>query len=378
MRDSPCGNNGWSAQGGRTIAAYHDNQDPLGSSSGSGVAVDLGFAAAALGTETDGSIISPAQRSNIVGIKPSVGLTSRYGVIPITERQDSVGPMAKTVKDAAIILQIIAGRDSRDPYTDAIPQPIPDYVNYCRNGALRGVRLGVPWTAIRASETLGLDEEITLFENALKVLRDAGAIIVEDADFDTTAKELITASRPIFQADFPVNLAAYLAELTVNPNNIHTLEDVREKTRKDSREGYPDRNTAIWDAILDEQQWDNTDLTKFSAALASYKEIGEKRGLPGTLNRYSVEAIVMPTSTASTWAAVVGAPAITVPMGAHPSTAPVQLDKWGQLVDVGPGVPIGLSFLGPKWSEGLLIGLAYDYEKKTRWRERVVQMRQTY
>jgi amidase len=148
--------NGWSAIGGQVIAAYFPDQDPSGSSSGSGVSSSLALAHFCLGSETDGSIISPSDASNLVGIKPSVGLTSRSLVIPISEHQDTVGPMARTVKDAAYLLNAIAGFDETDNYTSAIPYPdyvLPDYVAACNFSALSGVRLGVPRNVFDVSAT---------------------------------------------------------------------------------------------------------------------------------------------------------------------------------------------------------------------------------
>ncbi|KAH6604043.1 amidase signature enzyme [Trichoderma cornu-damae] len=278
--------NGWSSHGGQTVAAYHAKQSASGSSSGSG---------------TDGSIVCPAQRSGIVGLKPAVGLTSRGLVIHQSrEHQDTVGPMARTVKDAAYLLQAIAGEDPHDKYTAEIPQ-VPDYVAACRD-TLAGARIGVPWKAIQE----GLDR----YPHHL-------------------------AAEPIMMADFHANLASYLSQLASNPRSVHNLADVREQTQKHPLENYPQRDTGIWDDVLFEQKWDNTD-PQFQPAMAPM------------------------------WAAVVGAPAITVPMGHHAETEPVHED--GGLVETGPGVPFGISFLGRKWSEEALIGLAFGFEERTKVR----------
>lgn len=145
---------GWSAHGSQTYAAYHEKQDPGGSSSGSGVASDLGLAFASLGTETDGSFIFPSHKNGIVGVKPTMGLTSRHLVIPCTEHQDTVGPMARTVRDAAAVLQAIAGYDPKDNYTSVIPH-IPGYVSACKANALHGARIGIPWNVITADVGIG-------------------------------------------------------------------------------------------------------------------------------------------------------------------------------------------------------------------------------
>ncbi|KAH0521872.1 hypothetical protein TsFJ059_005806 [Trichoderma semiorbis] len=361
--------NGWSSHGGQTLAPYHTKQNPSGSSSGSAVAADLGLAWAALGSETDGSIVCPAQRSGIVGFKPTVGLTSRALVIPISEHQDTVGPMARTVKDAAYLLQAIVGEDPHDKYTAAIPR-IPDYVAACRD-TLLGARIGVPWKAIEQSleKDPHLASEVQVFRETLIFLEVVGAVIIE-ADFDSAIKDIRDAEKVIMRADFYANVASYLAQLTSNPNNIHTLADIREQTQKHPLETYPQRDTGIWDDIIFEQGWDNTD-PRFQPAYERLQELGGPGGLPGLLDKHKLTAVVMPTSMASMWAAVIGAPAITVPMGHHSETEPVHED--GDLVETGPGIPFGVTFMGAKWSEKTLIGLAYGYEQRTKVRSRPVK-----
>lgn len=163
--------NGWSAHGGQTYAAYYPDQDPSGSSSGSGVASALGLALASLGTETDGSIVSPSDANNLVGIKPTVGLTSRFLVIPISQHQDTVGPMARTVKDAAYLLAAIAGKDTNDNYTSAIPyDPLPDYVAACNFSALAGKRLGVPRNVIEFFSDNTTGPIVSAFDEALTLI----------------------------------------------------------------------------------------------------------------------------------------------------------------------------------------------------------------
>ncbi|RFU80807.1 amidase signature enzyme [Trichoderma arundinaceum] len=361
--------NGWSSHGGQTLAAYHAQQNPSGSSSGSGVATDLGLAWASLGTETDGSIVCPAQRSGIVGLKPTVGLTSRGLVIPISEHQDTVGPMARTVKDAAYLLQAIVGGDPHDRYTAEIPR-IPDYLAACKD-ALAGARIGVPWKAIEEGikKDPHLASEVQVFKKTLPILEAAGAVVVE-ANYASEIKEIRGLEKSIMRADFSVNLASYLSQLASNPSNIHTLADVREPTQKHPLETYPQRDTGIWDDILFEQKWDNTD-PQFREAYDRLQHLGGPGGLPGVLDQHDLVAVVMPTSMAPMWAAVIGAPAITVPMGHHLETEPIHED--GGLVETGPGVPFGISFLGRKWSEEALIGLAYGFEERTKVRDKVVK-----
>ncbi|KAL7921319.1 amidase signature domain-containing protein [Trichoderma austrokoningii] len=361
--------NGWSAKGGQTLAAYHASQDASGSSSGSGVAADLGLAWAALGTETDGSIICPAQRSSVVGVKPTVGLTSRDMVIPVSEHQDTVGPMARTVKDAAYLLQVIAGEDANDKYTAGIPR-IPDYVAACRD-TLKGARIGVPWKAINE----GLEKkphyasEVEGFRQTLPILEAAGAILVE-ADFASATKDIRDLEMPLMGADFRANLASYLSGLVTNPSNVHTLEDVRSQTQKHPLESFPERDTGMWDRVLDEQKWDNAS-PEYKDMYDRLQQLGGPGGLPALLDEQELVAVAMPSIMAPMWTAVVGCPGITVPMGHLGETEPVH--EANGLVETAPGVPYGISFLGRRWAEEQLLGLAYGFEQRTRVRERDVK-----
>ncbi|KIW07331.1 uncharacterized protein PV09_02181 [Verruconis gallopava] len=365
--------NGWSALGGQVYAAYYPKQDPSGSSSGSGVASSIGLAVASLGTETDGSIVSPSSQNNIVGIKPTVGLTSRSLVIPISEHQDTIGPMARTVKDAAYVLQAIAGYDPSDNYTSAIPDSgrLPDYVAACNYSALLGARIGIPRNVIDLLSDNTTGPQTDAFERAIAVLRAAGATIVDDANFTAAAEFLnSTSETEVLNADFIVNLASYLAALTYNPNKVTSLEEVRQFTQQFPLEDYPDRNTAIWDDALDSQRYNNTD-PRFWAAYQRDLYFGGDGGLLGTLESNKLDAVILPTNFASSWAAVIGAPIVTVPMGFYPWDSEVIWNSRGDLVSLGPNVPFGLSFLGAKWSEATLIGLAYAFEQRTMVRNKV-------
>jgi len=339
--------NGWSAHGGQVLGAYVQNQDPSGSSSGSGVAASLGLAAACLGTETDGSILSPAHRNNVVGIKPTVGLTSRDLVIPISEHQDTVGPMARTVRDAAYVLQAIAGQDANDNYTRAIPDAIPmlpDYVAACDENALGGARLGIPSNVLELFLEFqpSLQTEVAAFQSAVETMRAAGAEIVQDTNFtNLTEWAESEAEGVVLRADFITNLAAYLKQLDTNPNNITSLADVSRFTRAASPgpEEFPSRNTDTWDEALDpETGFDNTD-PRFFPSLEENTFLGTAGGLLGALDRHNLDAVILPTSFAPGFAAIVGAPAITVPLGFWPPNTTVVMNRRGNLVDTGPGLP---------------------------------------
>ncbi|KAG9838751.1 amidase, partial [Aureobasidium melanogenum] len=362
--------NGWSAYGGQTEAAYYPHQDPSGSSSGSGVSSSLGLALSALGSETSGSILSPSDVNNLVGIKPTVGLTSRYLVIPISEHQDTVGPMARTVKDAAYLLQAIAGVDPNDNYTSAIPNngSLPDYVGACDYSALKGKRIGVAWNVI---DIYGIDEPVmTAFRESIALIERAGATIV-DANF-TAFPQYVNDNNEtlVLNADFLTNLHTYLSELSYNPNNVTDLAEVRNFTHAFAQEDWPDRDTAIWDDALFNQGWNNSD-PRFWAAYQVNLYYGGEGGILGALSRNNVSAVLLPTQLSPGIPALVGSPVVTVPMGFYPADWNVTYNARKTLVETGPKVPFGLSFMGNKFSEAELIGLAYAYEQRTMHRNDV-------
>ncbi|RAR13609.1 amidase signature enzyme [Stemphylium lycopersici] len=370
--------NGWSAQGGQTYGAYYPGQDPSGSSSGSGVAASIGLAFGTLGTETDGSILSPSQVNNLVGIKPSVGLTSRSLVIPISEHQDTVGPMARTVKDAAYILQAISGPDQYDNYTSAIPWALnttnatkPDYVAACKLNALEGKRIGVPRNAIGTPSTSSAPI-YAAFEAALEVLRSAGAIIVEETNYTAWDQYLeSSAEGTVLDGDFVPNLASYLAQLTYNPNDVTSLEEVRNFTQIFPAEEYPNRNTAQFDSSIAQSMNFSNTSPQFWAAYQEDLYLGGEGGLLGALSTYKLDAVVVPTRSASGISAIIGGPVVTVPLGAYPANTTVVTNARGDLNATAPGIPFGISFAGDLWSEESLIGFAYAFEQRTMVRKLV-------
>lgn len=352
------------------IGPYYPDQDPCGSSSGSGVATAVGLAWATLGTETDGSIVCPSQWNNIVGIKPTVGLTSRALVIPISEHQDTIGPMARTVKDAAHILQAIVGQDPYDNYTSAIPfnsTSIPDYVAACSLNALQGARIGVPRQNVYGGPAI-----LSSFNDALDVLSQAGATIVDNITYSAWDEYITDGGRSetkLLAADFVANLASYLSQLVRNPQNMTSLEDIRNFTQSYPAEQYPSRDTASFDYSL-ELNVSNTHSEVWSAYQRNLY-LGGQGGLLGALERYNLDAVVLPTFGASTISAIIGGPVITVPLGAYPGDTAVEYNRRGNLVEKAPGIPYGISFAGKLWSEETLIGFAYAYEQRTNVRKAV-------
>ncbi|ORY67374.1 amidase [Pseudomassariella vexata] len=364
--------NGWSAWGGQTEGAYYPGQDPSGSSSGSGVASSLGLALACLGTETDGSIVSPSNVNNLVGIKPTVGLTSRYLVVGISERQDTIGPMARTVKDAAYILAAIAGQDPNDNYTSAIPfSATPDYVAACNYHALKGKRIGVPRNVF---DITGFEEQygpiVAAFNASLDTIRAAGAEVVDDIyleGYDAIANA--TFEQVVLMADIVKNLASYLSELAVNPNNLTSLSDVQEFTQNFTLEEWPERDTGIWEDALALDY--GNESPEFWSNYTADLYYGGLLGITGALTNLSLDALVVPTTFASTLPAIIGAPIVTVPLGKYPENTTVVPNAFGNLNNTAPNIPFGVSFLGEHWSEEKLIGFAYAFEQRTKVRNTI-------
>ncbi|GJN69910.1 hypothetical protein PLICBS_003962 [Purpureocillium lilacinum] len=328
-----------------------------------------------LRVETSGSIITPAQVANVVGIKPTVGLTSRYLVIPSSERFDTVGPIARTVKDAAYLLSAIAGKDTKDPYTAAIPfDNVPDYSTACNVSGLKGRRIGVPRHLFKKS-----GPSISAFESALKTIRDAGAEVV---DVTIPGIPELNARAPnvfsrVLGADFKTNLAEYLSHLSSNPHGIKSLEALRFFTIINPKEEHPQRDMASWDWIVrhgldgksEAAQQDRYTMME----VACGREPSVSLCLTGVLKEEKLDAIVFPSSepAAIFSATLVGSPVITVPLGRTPESTPSKLNSYGNLNETGPNTPFGIAFSGAKWSEETLIGMAFAFEQKTQVRKSI-------
>ncbi|KAK1991994.1 amidase [Colletotrichum falcatum] len=360
---------GWSARGGQAIGAFYPNQNPSGSSSGSGIASSIGLAWASLGTETMGSITLPCDVSNLVGIKPTLGLVSRHLVIPITEHQDVVGPMARTVRDAAHLLAAIAGPDPRDNYTSAVPfTETPNYAAACVESGLEGKRIGIPRHLFKDAPQPNTNYSISVFDSAVDTLRSAGADIVDDIRLPLVdhATRLLSLTEQITGADFLVNLEEYFAKLTHNPYNITTVAALRHWTQGDPREGYPEHNTDVWDGDL-ARGIRNTDPL-FWELYTERRYLADQLGYGGALKNHSLDALVLPTRYVLGPAALLGTPVITVPFGRHPEDTPIVKDDLGNLDVLAPNLPFGIGFAGAAFSEENLIGMAYAFEQRTKAR----------
>ena len=362
---------GWSAYGGQVHGAYYPLQDPHGSSSGSAVAVSVGLALGALATETSGSIVNPAERNNVVGIKPTLGLTSRSMVIPISLRQDSIGPIARNVKDAAYLLTAMAGKDKLDNWTSVQPfDNPPDYVRACNYFAFKGARIGIPRNGIDYFLDNTTASIMSAFEDALQILRIAGATVTDPANFPSFDVPAFSRNASIvLDTDFVAGLSDYLSSLVSNPTKMLNLNDIAHYTKNDPREEYPNRDTYVWDRELP-RNITNTSPESFQAYQANLR-MAEEDGVLGALDKYNLDALMMPTFASFHLPAIAGLPVITVPLGFYPADTPVVMNLKGTMVSVGPGIPFGIAFLGRRWSEETLIGLAYAFEQRTMVRRRM-------
>ncbi|KAJ4475830.1 amidase signature enzyme [Lentinula lateritia] len=354
---------GWSGLGGQCKSAYHPKGSPGGSSSGSGVAASVGLVTVTLGTETDGSITSPSANNNVVGIKPTIGLTSRAGVLPIAAAQDTVGPMTRSVQDAAIVLSVIAGEDLNDRRTLSQPRPVPDYSKALDVNALRGKRIGVPRSSI-PSDTIDVQSILSAFDDSLRIMESLGATIVESANLPS-AEEIKGLNRlQVLHVDFKIELNEYLAALKEVPTGVRTLADLIQfnidHAELELPEGYSSQG------ILIDSEATNGRDEAYGKALARSLELGATRGIDAALKEYKLDALVLPARNTTTPAAIAGYPTVTVPLGFFPEDEPVKYD--GNIAYPAPGMPFGLSFIGTAFDEYALIGMAYAFEQKTKVR----------
>ncbi|KAJ3996458.1 amidase signature enzyme [Lentinula boryana] len=362
---------GWSGRGGQTSNAYFPHADPCGSSSGSGVTTSIGLTAVALGSETDGSITCPTGNNNLAGVKPSVGLTSRAGVIPISEHQDTVGPMARSITDAAIVLSVIAGKDPNDNFTSAQPPVVPDYTQALNTHALNGARIGVPRQVFLDGSDLTGNGSLSAiglaFEQALDVIRELGATVVDPADLPSA--EAIARSNNetvVLDTDFKIQINAWLEGLISIPSGVRSLADLIAFDNANPSLEEPVNFTSQSEFIASEATTGFTDA--YFQSLSFDHELGGAQGIDAALKMFDLDALVLPAQGLTTVpAAIAGYPIVTVPLGFFPSN--VTIGSAGpETVYPAPGVPFGLSFLGTAFSEFDLIGFGFAYEQKTKTR----------
>lgn len=350
---------GWSARGGQCRNPYALDRNPCGSSSGSGVAVSANLAAITIGTETGGSIMCPSSINGVVGIKPTVGLWSRSGIIPISHSQDTAGPMARTVRDAAVLLGPLTGVDPRDEATAASEgRAHADYTQFLDRDGLRGARIGV------ARSITGFDPRVVaLLERALDDMRAAGAVIVDPANLDSAAwNDPLTLV--LLEYEFKADLNAYLAELGPDAP-VKTLADVIA-----FNEANADREMPYFgqERLHDAQARGPLTERAYLDARRTIQRATREDGIDRVMDEHALDAIVAPTTDVA-WltdhirgdrfdggdsaglAAIAGYPDISVPMG---------------FVD---GLPAGISFFGRAWSEPVLLRIAYAYEQASMRRQ---------
>jgi amidase len=347
---------GWSGRGGQTRHPYVLDRNPCGSSSGTGTAISANLATVGIGTETDGSIICPSSICGLVGLKPTVGLVSRAGIIPISASQDTAGPMTRSVTDAAIVLQVIRGSDPRDAATAPAASQTDDYLAALRPSALEGARIGV--SRNMAGFHPGVD---AAFDQALAVLRAAGATVIDPCNVPTVG-QYDADELTVLLYEFKDGLNAYLASRgdTVAPR---TLDDLIAYNRAHAAAEMP------WFAQeLFEQAQAKGALSDaaYTEALARCRRLSRDEGLDALFREHRLDAVVAPSNGPSwptDWlngdrysggnssvAAVAGYPALTVPMAFL------------------GGLPLGLSFIGTAFTEARLLGLGYAFEQKTKAR----------
>jgi len=348
---------GWSARGGLTKNPYALDRNPCGSSSGSGAGVSANLCTVAVGTETDGSIVCPSCSNGVVGIKPTLGLISRAGIIPIAHSQDTSGPMARTVRDAAILLGALGGSDPRDPASaDADTKKQKDYTKFLDPNGLRGARIGV------ARKYFGFSDAVdALMNRLLGEMKSAGAIIVDPADLESHGKfdetELL-----VLLYELKADLNAYLA---ARPDaQVKTLADLIAFNDKNKEKEMPYFGQ---DLFLKAQEKGPLTSKEYVDALAANHKLSREQGIDGAMDKFHLDAIVAPTGGpawttdlvngdhvgggSSNAAAVAGYPNINVPAGFI------------------FGLPVGISFFGRAWSEPTLLKIAYGFEQMVRARK---------
>lgn len=350
---------GWSGRGGQTRNPYAVERNPCGSSSGSGAAVAANFCAAAVGTETDGSIVCPSSANGIVGIKPTLGLVSRSGIIPIAHSQDTAGPMARTVADAAILLGALQGLDPRDAATTAQgtnSRRTLDYTRFLDADGLRGARLGV------ARKFFGFNDKVDgLMKEAIDVMKRLGAVIVDPADMPTAGK-FDDSEFEVLLYEFKTDLNRYLAGLGAKAP-VRSLKEVIEFNERNR-----DREMPYFGQEIFHKAEAKGPLTEraYRLALRKNQRLSQLEGIDAVMRRHRLDALIAPTGgpawtidlvngdhfsgSSSTPAAVAGYPNISVPAGEV------------------FGLPVGISFFGRAYTEPTLIKLTYAFEQATKYR----------
>ncbi len=353
---------GWSGRGGLTRNPYALNRNPCGSSSGTGAAVSANLCVAGVGTETDGSVVCPSSANGLAGLKPTVGLVSRSGIVPISHSQDTAGPMARTVRDVAILLGAMAGADPQDPATaDSQGKLSPDhtsldYTKFLDPAGLKGARLGV------VRKYFGFNDAVDeLMDSLIGEMKRAGAEIVDPADIPTIGK-FDESELTVFYYELKADLAAYLAR---RGSHVKSLKDVIEFNERNREREMPYFGQ---DVFLKSEQKGPLSEKEYVDALALNHRLSRAEGIDFVMDKFKLDALVAPTGGpawltdlingdhaaggSSSAAAVAGYPNINVTAG----------QLWG--------LPVGISFFGRAWSEPTLLKIAYSFEQLTKARRK--------
>ena len=350
---------GWSGRGGLTRNPYALNRNPCGSSSGTGAGISANMAAAGIGTETDGSIVCPSSSNGLAGIKPTVGLVSRSGIIPISHSQDGAGPMCRTVRDAAIVLGALTGVDPEDGATAASAgKSQANYEQYCDANGLQGARIGV------VRKYFGFNDAVDrLMEQAIAVMKKQGAIVIDPVEITTLGK-FDDSELTVFLYELKADLNAYLARLGASAP-VKTLEDIIAFNEHNRAKEMPYFGQ---DLFIKSQAKGPLTEKEYTDALAKNHQLARSEGIDAVMDKHKLDALIGPTGGpawitdliagdhfgggSSNAAAVAGYPNINVIAGNI------------------FGLPVGISFFGRAWSEPTLIKLAYSFEQATKARQR--------
>lgn len=348
---------GWSGRGGQTKNPYVLDRNPCGSSSGSGVAIAANMAAIGIGTETDGSVVCPSSANSLVGIKPTLGLVSRSGIIPIAHSQDTAGPMARTVTDAAILLGALAGIDPDDTITnESSGKSFTDYTQFLDANGLKGARIGVP------RKYFGFNDQVDkLINSSIEEMKRRGAVIVDPAEIETTGK-FDDTELEVLLYELKADLNKYLASLGPRAP-VRSLKEIIEFNERNSDKEMPYFGQ---DLFIKAEAKGPLTSKEYVEALEKNQRLSRTEGIDAVMTKNKLDAMVAPTGGPpwptdllngdhftggySTPSAVAGYPHITVPAGyVH-------------------GLPVGISFFGRAYSEPVLIKLAFAFEQATKFR----------
>jgi amidase len=349
---------GWSGRGGLTRNPYALDRNPCGSSSGTGAGISANLCAVGIGTETDGSIVCPSSSNGLAGIKPTVGLVSRSGIIPISHTQDSAGPMCRTIRDAAILLGTLTDIDPKGSATAGSQgRSFTNYAQFCDPNGLKGARIGVARKYFGFSETVD-----ALMEQALDAMKKQGATLVDPADIETLGKfdqsELL-----IFMYELKADLNAYLARLGPNAP-VHTLKDIIEFNERNRQKEMPYFGQ---DLFLKAEAKGPLTEKEYIDALAMNHQFARAEGIDATMDKHKLDAIVAPT----------GGPAWLTDLvngdhsagGSSNAAAVAGYPNINVIAGFISGLPVGISFFGRAWSEPTLIRVAFAFEQTVRARQ---------